>query len=97
MGFNGVVDAQLELRNANLLLRLQVDDAGHRAQSLFELGGKCAQGVVVVAIDFECDLRAHARQHMVESMGNGLPHDDACGQRRQALADVREHLLAAAG
>ncbi len=65
-------------------------------EAVFEVGGEAAQGVVVVAVDLERDLRAHARQHVIEAMRDRLPDGDACRQHGQARADVGQHLFAAA-
>ena len=91
-----VVDAHLQLRDAHLLFGLQVDDAGDRLEARFQVGGKAAQRVVVVAVDLERDLRAHTRQHVIEPVGDGLADGDARREHGQPLADVGEHLFAAA-
>jgi hypothetical protein len=85
----GVVDAHLDLRRQHLLFDLQVGQAGDAA-SLARAGlGLAAQGVQVVAEDLDGDLRAHARQHVVDAVRDGLADGDGgrqvarrCGCRR---------------
>ena len=91
-----VVDAHLQLRDAHLLLDLQIDDALDRRQTLLQVRCESAQRVEIVAVDLDHELRAHAREHVVEPMRDGLADGDAHRQRREARANVGEHLLAAA-
>jgi hypothetical protein len=68
----GVVDAHLDLRRQHLLLDLQVGDAGDGGQLRAQGIGLAAQGVQVLAKDLDGDLRAHARQHVVDAVRDGL-------------------------
>jgi hypothetical protein len=82
----GVVDAHLDLRRQHLLLDLQVGDAGDGRQPCAQQGiGLAAQGVQVVAEDLDGDLRAHARQHVVDAVRDGLADGDGGRQVARRL------------
>ena len=85
----GVVDAHLDLRRQHLLLDLQVGDAGDGGQLRTQHIGLATQGVEVFAKDLDRDLRAHARQHVVDAVRNRL----ADLQRRRQV-DSRRRMSA---
>jgi hypothetical protein len=71
-----VINPDVDLRNARLLLDLQIDESGNARQPLAHVFGDRAQRVEIIAKYFERNLRAHAREHVVKTMGNRLPYVD---------------------
>ena len=92
----GVVDAHLDLRRQHLLLDLQVGDAGDGGQLRTQRIGLAAQGIEVLAEDLDGDLRAHAREHVVDAVRDGLADLQRGRQVDQARADVGLDLVHAA-
>ena len=88
-----VVDADLELRDADLLLDLQVGETGDRRQLRAQGLGRAAQRVEVVAEDLERNLRPHARQHVIEPVGDRLADVGRQRQHGQALPHVGDDLV----
>jgi hypothetical protein len=59
-----------------------------RREFLPEVLGQRAQGVEILAEDLEGDLRAHAREHVVEAMGDRLADIGRHRQHGEPGADV---------
>jgi hypothetical protein len=83
-----VVDAHLDLGCEHLLFDLQVGQARNAGELAAQQVGLGAQGVQVIAVDLDGDLRAHAGQHVVDAVRDGLADLDGGGQVDQAGADV---------
>ncbi|MNQ98562.1 hypothetical protein D3C85_1142580 [compost metagenome] len=82
-----VIEPHVNLRNQDLLLHGDVDQAGDARQLAAQVLRQAAEGIEVVAVDLQGDLGAHARQEVVESMGNGLADGHRRRQRRKLRAD----------
>jgi hypothetical protein len=67
-----IVDPDFQLRNPDLLFNLKVDKSWDGRQPLTKPLGRRAQRVQVVAENLQRDLRTHAREHVVQSVGDGL-------------------------
>jgi hypothetical protein len=89
---SGVVHAHGDLRRQHLLFHLQVGQAGDAHQPRAQGLGLATQGVQVVTKELDGDLRAHAREHVVDAVRDGLADGNGGGQVRQAAADVGLHL-----
>jgi hypothetical protein len=81
----GVVDAHLDLRCQHLLLDLQVGNAGDGGQLRTQGIGLAAQRVQVLAEDLDRDLRAHAREHVVDAVRDRLADLEAAGRLTRRL------------
>jgi hypothetical protein len=57
---SGVIHPYFQLGNSDLLLHLQIDDAGNGGERLPQVLAGCTQCVEIVAEDLECDLGADA-------------------------------------
>ena len=88
-----VIDDDFELRDAHLLFDLQVDHARNGRELLAELLRQGADGVEILAEDLEGNLRAHARQHVVQPVRDGLAHVGRHRQDGEARADVVDDLV----
>ena len=88
----GVVHAHGDLRRQHLLFHLQVGQAGDGRQPRAQGFRLAPQRVQVVAKELDGNLRAHARQHVVDAVRDGLAQRNGGGQVHQAAADVGLHL-----
>ena len=77
----------------HLLLDLQVDQAGDAGKAFAQQLRQPPQRVEVLAVDLHRDLRAHARQHVVEAMRDRLADIDRHRQHREPGADVGVHVV----
>ena len=91
-----VVDHDVELRNAHLLFDLQVGQAFDAREAHPESFGRGAQAIEVFAKEFDGDLGAHAGQHVVEPVRDGLPDIERDRQHRQARAQIGDDGVLAA-
>jgi hypothetical protein len=87
-----VIHPDFQLGNSDLLLHLQIDDAGNGGEHVPQLLPGCAQRIEIVAEDLECDLGADAREHVIEPMGDRLSDIDGHGQDREPRANVGDDL-----
>ena len=82
-----VVQMDADLRDQDLLLDLQVDQAGDAGEPFAHRLRQPAQRVEVFAVDLQRDLRPHAREHVVEPVRDRLPDIDRNRQHREARTD----------
>ena len=68
-----MVDVDPELRDAYLLLDLEVGHARDLRQPVAQALGEASQGIEVVAVDLHRDLGPDAREHVVEPVRDRLP------------------------
>src|SRR5262249_23693963 len=93
-----IVDADIELRNANLLFELQVDKPQNIGEELAQVLRDADERVELVAEYFQRDLGAHARKQVIEAVRDRLPDIDCDRQHREPLAQVSDDVgLAALG
>ena len=91
-----MIDADVDLRNEHLFLNLQIHNAGNLRQPCAQVFRLRAKHVEIVAKHFERDLRAHARQHVIEPVRNRLADIDGGWQSAETLAYVSDnHVLVA--
>ena len=88
-----IVHCDVKLRNADLLLDLQIDHARHGCHFVAELGGNAAECVEVFAVDLERDLGAHTRQHVVEPMRDRLANIGGNRQHGEFGANILDDLF----
>ena len=88
-----IVDADLDLRCQHLLFDFQIGDAGDSGQPAAQGIGLTAQGVEVVAKDLDGDLRTHARQHVVDTVRDGLADGNRCREVDQAGTNIGRNLV----
>lgn len=85
---------QADLRNLDLRLDLQIDDAGDRLHPVLHVVGGGAEFAQVLAEDFHGNLRANAGHHVIEPVRNRLTDvDGRSGDGRDAVADVGDDLF----
>ena len=97
-GGPGVVDPDLQLRDSDLLLDLQVGEPGDLGHPVAQVVGHAPQGVEVLAEDLQGEFGPDTRKHVVEAVRDRLADVDRERQRREASADVGDHrVLAPAG
>ena len=90
-----VVDGDFELRDADLPLDLKVDEARNGGKLLAKILADARERVEIVAKDFQGDLGADAREHVVEAMRDRLADVDRHRQNAELFADLGEdHVLA---
>jgi hypothetical protein len=91
-----VVDVDAELRDADLLLDLQVHDARDLAQPLAEAARQGPKRIEVVPEHLQRDLGPDAGQHVIEPVGDRLPHVEHGREHGKAFPDVGHDLFLAA-
>ena len=83
-----VINPYLDLRRQHLLLNFEVGDARDGGDFAAQHVGLPAQCVEVVTEYLDGDLRAHAGEHVVDPVRDGLSDGDGRRQVGQAAADV---------
>jgi hypothetical protein len=78
----------LDLRRQHLLLDFEIGDAGNTGQPAAQRVGLPAQRVEVVAKYLDGDLRAHAGEHVVDPVRDGLADGNRRRQVDQAAANI---------
>jgi len=87
-GRRRIVDAHLDLRREHLLLDFQVRETGNTGQPRPQRIGLTAQCVEILAENLDRDLRAHAREHVIDAVRDRLADRDRSGQANEPGADV---------
>ena len=85
-----VVDDDIELGNAHLLLDLQVCETRNARQTPPKGFRQHTQCIEVLAEELDGDLGPHAREHMVEPVRDGLADVERNGQHRKACSQIGE-------
>ena len=82
-------------RHVHLLLERQVDDARHAGHDVPHVLAEAPQRREIVAEDLHGDVRARAREHVIDAVRDRLTDRHVrARQRREAAAQLREQLRA---
>ena len=92
-----IVDADFKLWNADLLFHLQIHKAGDGRNLAAQPFGDGPQGIQIRPVNFERQLRPHARQHVIQPVRYRLADVHRNRQQGQTRADIGHDLGLGAG